>query len=96
MPDHTNAAPGSIWRITGHYRHQGTFSDCLAIVLDPALHGTEETVFAMLPPLGWGGGMDDKVISPDQIIAAHLVVADPWADVVPLHLAPDVEIRSEP
>ena len=55
-----NAEPASIWRITGSYRSSGTFHDCLAIVLDPAIHGTDEIVFAMLPPLGWGGGMDDK------------------------------------
>lgn len=86
MTDHTTAEPHSIWRITGNYRTSGTFHDCLAIVLDPALHGTDETVFAMLPPLGWGGGMDDKVISPEQITNACLVIADPWAD---------VEIRTE-
>lgn len=74
-----NAEPASIWRITGSYRSSGTFHDCLAIVLDPAIHGTDEIVFAMLPPLGWGGGMDDKVITPEQITWAVLVVEDPWS-----------------
>lgn len=79
-PPWHSAEPLSIWRITGSYRANGGFEDCLAIVIDPAIHGTEETVFAMLPPLGWGAGMDEKVIVPEQISWARLVVVDPWAD----------------
>lgn len=75
------AEPSSIWRITGNYNDRGdSFHDCLAIVLDPAIHGTDETCFSMLPPLGWGAGMQDKVISPEQISWAQLVVEDPWGD----------------
>lgn len=76
-----NAEPGSIWRITGNYRGNNgdMFHDCLAIVIEPAIHGTDETVLSMLPPLGWGP-MQDRIIAPDQVTWSRLVITDPWAD----------------
>lgn len=75
------AAPAhSIWRITGTYDNTGgTFTDCLAIVLDSSVTGTFDVVFSMLPPLAWGGG-GERVILTEQITTACLVVADPWVD----------------
>lgn len=79
MSDYKTAVPGSIWRITGTYRTDGSFTDCLAIVLNPSIHGTDETVFSMLPPLAWFGE-SNRLILPEQIASAVLVIEDPWED----------------
>ncbi|RLK47637.1 hypothetical protein [Microbacterium telephonicum] len=71
------ATEHSIWRITGNYRNGGTFHDCLATVIPQYTHGTDETALVMLPPLN-GTGVD-RVITPDQVTRAELVVEDPWA-----------------
>lgn len=72
----STAEPGSIWRITGRYRNNGgTFTDCLATVIDPSIHGTDEVLLAMLPPLS---SVPHGLVNPDQIDSAVLIVQDPF------------------